>query len=140
MTIITIWINKMFFEIELKSGTTVYQQIIDKVKSDIAKGALAPGDRLPTIRDLAARIRINRNTVSKAYQELEREGLIYTRPGGGSFVANSSSDLKKRERIRILEKMAHDLAVEGYHFQIEKSELMNILTKQIELLEKGRKS
>ena len=129
----------MIFSIDPKSSKTVYQQIINRVKNDVARGALAPGDKLPTIRELAATLRVNRNTVAKAYQELERENIIFTRPGGGSFIADSTSDLQMKERTRILEEMAKDLVVQAFHFQIDNDKLFKIISKQIELIERGNK-
>ncbi len=71
----------MLIQINPASARPVYQQIIDQVKLDIALGRLAPGDRLSTVRDLAATLAINPNTIAKAYRQLEQEGTIVTRAG-----------------------------------------------------------
>src|SRR4051812_3035072 len=69
------------------SSVPIYLQIVDQVRRLIALGALRPGDRLPAVRDLAAQCRINRNTAARAIQELEREGIVRTQVGQGTFVA-----------------------------------------------------
>ncbi len=73
--------------IDLASRVPIYAQIIEQIKAQIAAGQLVPGDQLPTIRQLATDLRINFNTVARAYVELEREKLISTQRGRGTFVA-----------------------------------------------------
>jgi len=78
--------------IDPESRVPIYAQIVEQVKSQIAAGQLTPGDQLPTIRQLAADLRVNFNTVVRAYFELEREGLISTQRGRGTFVADSTEE------------------------------------------------
>ena len=73
----------MQIRIDNASDRPVYQQIIDQVKRDIALGRLAKDERLPTVRQLAEQLAINPNTISKAYRQMEQEGIINTRPGAG---------------------------------------------------------
>ena len=75
--------------IDPESRVPLYAQIVEQIQAHIAAGQLTPGDQLPTIRQLAADLRINFNTVVRAYLELEREGLISTQRGRGTFVADS---------------------------------------------------
>jgi len=119
----------MFFRIALASATSVYRQVGEQIKYAIATGALAPGDRLPPIRDVAAQTRVNRNTIAKAYSELEREGVIFSRPGQGSFVADGGSSIQKQQRVRILEGIVRDLYVQAFHFQITNDELRSIVER-----------
>ena len=81
----------MRIQVQFDLGQPVYVQIMDQVKSAAASGALQAGEPLPGIRPLAEQLRINRNTVAKAYFELEREGVIETRPGKGCFLRNGQS-------------------------------------------------
>lgn len=74
------------FNVDPRSGVPIYTQLIDQVKRSIAVGALAPGERLPTVKQLAVDLTINPNTVARAYRDLERDGVIETSPGRGSFV------------------------------------------------------
>ena len=76
----------MLFQVNFKSGKPAYLQLVDQVKAAAASGALQPGEALPSIRPLAEELRINRNTVAKAYSELESQGVIETLPGKGSFL------------------------------------------------------
>lgn len=75
----------MVFQINFKSGKPVYLQVADQIKSAAASGVLRPGEPLPSIRPLAEELRINRNTVAKAYTELESQGIIETAAGKGCF-------------------------------------------------------
>ena len=78
--------------IDQASRVPIYAQIVEQIKSQIAAGQLTPGDQLPTIRRLATDLRINFNTVVRAYLELESEGLISTKRGRGTFVADSPEE------------------------------------------------
>lgn len=82
----------MDLNLDPRSSTPLYRQIVDQVRRRVAQGVLRPGDRLPTIRDLAARARVNRNTAARAFQELEASGLVHTRVGQGTFVAETAGD------------------------------------------------
>jgi GntR family transcriptional regulator len=74
------------FTVDPRSGVPIYLQLSDQVKRAIALGALAPGEQLPTVKALALDLTINPNTVARVYRELERDGVIDTSPGRGSFV------------------------------------------------------
>ena len=74
------------FHLERRTGVAPYMQLVQQVKQALRLGFLEPGDQLPTVREVVAQIAINPNTVFKAYRELEREGLVESRPGLGTFV------------------------------------------------------
>jgi GntR family transcriptional regulator len=80
-------------EIDAGSPQPPGEQIQDQVRFAVAAGRLVPGDRLPSVRGLAAQALVNPNTVAKAYRELEREGTVETRPGDGVFVAGGATAL-----------------------------------------------
>ena len=84
--------------LDLHSGTPVYRQIMDQVRGGIASGALAAGDQLPTVRQLAVDLEINPNTVVRAYRELELGGLLETHQGTGTFI--SAQKMKRRDEQR----------------------------------------
>jgi GntR family transcriptional regulator len=75
------------FSLDPKSGVPIYRQIQDQVRYGIASGRLRPGEQLPTVRALAVDLSVNPNTVIKAYSELERQGVLTTEQGSGTFVA-----------------------------------------------------
>ena len=94
--------------LDLKSGVPFYRQIIDQIKSAIATGVVEPGDRLPTVRQLAVDLSINPNTVSRAYTELELTGLVETQMGSGTFVGSRPVERDDVERRRILDQLCQE--------------------------------
>ena len=101
--------RKVFrFALDLRSGVPVYRQIIDQVTGGIAAGALAPGDQLPTVRQLAVDLSINPNTVIRAYRELEIRGVLETEQGTGTFISNQKMRLDEAERQRSLNQLIGD--------------------------------
>ncbi len=96
-------------QLDLKSGVPFYRQIIDQVKSAIATGRIGPGDRLPTVRQLAVDLSVNPNTVSRAYTELELTGLVETQMGSGTFVGQQQVQQNDVERRRILDQICQEL-------------------------------
>jgi GntR family transcriptional regulator len=95
--------------LDLKSGVPFYRQIIDQVKSAIATGLIEPGDRLPTVRQLAVDLSINPNTVARAYTELELTGLVETQMGSGTFVGQRKVEQDDVERRRLLDEVCQEL-------------------------------
>ena len=87
--------------IDYRDARPIYAQIIDGFREQIAGGALQPGDRLPSVRELAAELTINPNTIQRSYRTLEAEGWIVTVPGKGCFVSDSS-DCRQQEVDRHL--------------------------------------
>jgi GntR family transcriptional regulator len=96
------------FQLDLKCGVPFYRQIIDQVKSAIATGTVGPGDRLPTVRQVAVDLSINPNTVSRAYTELELTGLVETQMGSGTFVGQTRVEQDEVERRRILDQICQE--------------------------------
>src|SRR5438132_2938757 len=101
----------MLFQVNFKSGKPVYLQIADQVRHAAASGALREGEALPSIRPLAEELRINRNTVAKAYAELESQGVIETVPGKGCFVRANHSPLKKAARLDLVTRAVEEAVV-----------------------------
>jgi GntR family transcriptional regulator len=95
-------------QLDLKSGVPFYRQIIDQVKSAIVAGVLDPGDRLPTVRQLAVDLSINPNTVSRAYTELELTGLVETQMGSGTFITHKEVSQDEVERRRMLDQICQE--------------------------------
>ena len=118
--------------IDNSSGRAVYQQIIDQVKRDIALGRLIKDEQLPTVRQLAAQLAINPNTIGKAYRQLEQEGIIVTKAGAGAFVANLNSNLSMSVRKKLLCSDIERVAVDAVHMQIDKKTLIQWFTAATE--------
>lgn len=94
--------------LDLHTGVPVYRQIIDQVRGALASGALAAGDQLPTVRQLAVDLAINPNTVVRAYKELELSGLLETHQGTGTFISSQMRSLDGAERNRQLGQIVAD--------------------------------
>jgi GntR family transcriptional regulator len=95
-------------QLDLKSGVPFYRQIIDQVRSAIATGQVEPGERLPTVRQLAVDLSVNPNTVSRAYTELELTGLVETQMGSGTFVGQMKVEQDEPERRRLLDQVCQE--------------------------------
>ena len=96
------------FRLDLHSGVPVYRQIVDQVRGGVASGALAVGDQLPTVRQLAVDLSINPNTVVRAYRELEFGGLLETHQGTGTFISAQKIRGGSEERARQLARIVED--------------------------------
>ena len=122
----------MQIKIDNASDRPVYQQIIDQVKRDIALGRLGKDEKLPTVRQLAGQLAINPNTIAKAYQQMEREGIITTRPGSGAFVANLDSDLSSSVKKKLISEDLERAVVDAFHMQIDGQTLLKWFNEAIE--------
>ena len=96
------------FQLDLHSGVPAYRQVIDQVRGGMAAGQLAPGDQLPTVRQLAVDLAINPNTVVRAYRELELGGLLETHQGTGTFISTQKIKRAEVERERQLAQIVGD--------------------------------
>ena len=121
----------MQIRIDNASDRPVYQQIIDQVKRDIAIGRLGRDEKLPTVRQLAGQLAINPNTIAKAYQQMEREGIITTRPGSGAFVANLDSDLSGSVKKKLISEDLERAVVDAFHMQIDSQTLLRWFNEAI---------
>lgn len=120
----------MHFQINFKSGTPVYRQLMEQIKASVASGLLKEGDPLPSIRPLAEQISVNRNTIIKAYMFLESEGVINTLPGKGSFICVNPPLFSKKERCEKLKAEVDELIVHAYHLKVSKADLEELLDQE----------
>lgn len=101
--------NERFgFRLDLRSGVPVYRQLIDQVLGGMAAGKLAPGDQLPTVRQVAVDLSINPNTVARAYREMEIRGVLETQQGTGTFISHQKVEQDEVERERRLAQIVDD--------------------------------
>ena len=124
----------MNFQIELAGSKPVYLQLIDQVKLAFAAGRLRPGDRLPPIRDVAAQVRVNRNTVARVYAELEREGIVYSRPGQGCFISDRGSSLARSEQTSQLSQRLDDLIAQAHLYDLSRDQLTDLFHKRLDAI------
>jgi GntR family transcriptional regulator len=127
----------MLVHVHPSSGVPLYLQIESQLKHAIAAGALKPGDALLPVRKLAAELRINPNTVARAYQNLERDGAIRTVPGGGTYVAENTPGLLKSEKLRRLRPFAMQVAVEGTQLRLTQEEILKLVKESLKELGEG---
>ena len=128
----------MQLKLNFKSGKPVYLQIVDQVRSAAAAGAIRTGDPLPSIRPLAEELRVNRNTVAKAYAELESQGVIETIAGKGCFVRANQSPYRKEVRLKLLTEEIDQAVVQAHHLQVTKAEFLRIAEQRFESFQEKR--
>ena len=121
----------MFDHIDPRSPTPLYAQIASRLRVAIASGELAPGDGLPSVRQLSGRLRINPATVVQAYRELEVEGLVSTRQGAGTFVQDVAPDRRKRDRLDEARRLVRALLAEAASMGITAVELRSALDQEL---------
>lgn len=122
----------MLIHLNYKTGQAAYLQIVDQVKYAAASGAIRPGESLPGIRPLAEQLRINRNTVAKAYSELERQGVIETAAGKGCFISQNSSPYKESVQHSILVEAIDHTIVQAHHFQVPHEKLRSLIEERLQ--------
>ncbi|MGO9881368.1 MAG: GntR family transcriptional regulator [Acidimicrobiales bacterium] len=93
------------FRLDPRAGVAPYRQLVDQVRQAVSLGLLRAGDRLPSVREVVTQITINPNTVHRAYRELEHEGVVEGRPGLGTFVVASSSQLASEDRETLIAEL-----------------------------------
>ena len=128
----------MLFQLNFKSGKAVYLQLVDQVKAAAASGAAGPGDPLPGIRPLAEDLRVNRNTVAKAYAELESQGVIETLAGKGCFIRANGTPLTRDVRRRLVAETIDDAVVQAHHLRIGQAEFLRLAEDRFQAFERKR--
>lgn len=111
--------NPIEFNLDLRSGVPIYVQVVEQVQELVATGQLSPGDQLPTVRQLASELRVNFNTIARAYRMLDEAGLISTQQGRGTYILDQSEeqlkDLLKKETLQgQVARFMSELARQGY--------------------------
>src|SRR6266498_721812 len=123
--------DAMMLQVNFKSGKPVYLQVVDQIKSAAASGELQTGESLPSIRPLAEELRVNRNTIAKAYGELESQGVIETLPGKGCFLKGNHSPLKKDARHKLLIEEIDQAVVQAHHLQVPRGEFLEMVRERL---------
>jgi GntR family transcriptional regulator len=128
----------MIIQLNFKSGKPVYLQIVDQIKMAAASGMLRPNEALPCIRPLAEELRVNRNTIAKAYSELESIGVIETVPGKGCFLKENHSPLKKEVRRKMLVEDIDQAIVQAHHLQVPATEFLKLIQERMAVFQDKR--
>ena len=114
--------------IDTKSGEPIYNQIYSQIKSQIISGELKESDMLPSIRGLAKDLRISFITTKHAYEELEKEGFIYTLPGKGCYVAPKNTEILREENLKRIEKHIEDIASLASSCNLSRADIIEMIT------------
>ena len=125
----------MLFHVDFKTGKPTYLQLVDQVRYAAASGGLRTGEPLPSVRELAEQLRVNRNTIAKAYTELESQGVIETVPGKGCFLKNGNTPFTKPVRERILLKEIDEAVVTAHHLQVDRASFLALVKERLDYFE-----
>ena len=126
----------MIFQVDFQAGKPVYLQLADQVRYAAASGRLQPGEPLPSLRPLAEELRINRNTIAKAYAELEGQGLIETIQGKGYFLKKSNSPFSKETREKLLLTEIDEAVVTAHHLQVPADRFLGLVKERVDYFQK----
>ena len=121
----------MFDRIDPRSPTPLYEQIASRIRVAVAAGELPEGHHLPSVRQLAATLRVNPATVVQAYRELEREGFVELKHGAGTFVRGISEERKKGERIRGAAELVQEMLSEAARLGVDGQDLRTALDREL---------
>ncbi|MDR1191735.1 MAG: GntR family transcriptional regulator [Verrucomicrobiales bacterium] len=117
----------MFLHLNPQSGEPVYRQMVRQLKQRIATGQLADGQQLPSVRDLSAELHVNPLTVAKAYQFLERDGLVEFRRGQGTFVAADRDRFSKAQQQKLIAPAVAQVVSEALHLGLSVGQLQQLI-------------
>jgi GntR family transcriptional regulator len=125
----------MHLHLSHDDGVPIYLQIVQQVRYLVAAGRLVPGEELPPIRVLAEQLRINPNTVARAYRELETAGVVTKRRTAGTYVSDAGSPLARRERLRILTERTDALLAEAHQLGFDLETIVALLRQRDQALQ-----
>lgn len=118
------------FVLDPKAGSPFYRQIIDQIKFGIASGKLKSGEQLPTVRSLAVELKVNLNTVAKAYKELEIQNILETHQGTGTFISNLEIQIPPKEKDKKLEEICNEFSTIAFSYGFSVEDIIKQLQKQ----------
>lgn len=127
-------------KIDPRSSTPIYEQIVVNIKEAILKGIISPAEKLPSIREMASILVTNPNTVSKAYGELERQGIIETLRGKGTYVCESFRPKLEEERMEVLLKSLKQVVLEAKYLNLTDEKLCSIIKNMYDTLDGGEEN
>ncbi|MBL8724589.1 MAG: GntR family transcriptional regulator [Planctomycetes bacterium] len=125
----------MLIRIDPRSAEPIFEQIVFAVKAALARGTATPGDKLPSVRELARDLAINPNTVVRAYEQLERDGVVVRRQGSGCFLTDRGSELGLVQRRRQLQELLRRAATDAFHLGFTAAEVRTALEQSLEQLQ-----
>jgi GntR family transcriptional regulator len=127
----------MNLEIDFRSGIPIYLQVVERIKERLASGQLKPGDQLPTVRALATDLRVNFNTIARAYRIMDESGIISTQQGRGTYILEMPNpEVIGSMRVKALEDLTRRYIEDAERLGVAPDELHKILNEQVTLLRK----
>jgi lexA DNA binding domain len=119
-------------QVDVRSRVPIYEQIVNSFKEMTVSGVLLPDEKIPSVRELAKEMTINPNTIQKAYQELERQGIIYMKRGQGTFINPNIKAKNREEKMEQLKEEIKKIIVESMYLGITKDEFIDIISTSYE--------
>jgi GntR family transcriptional regulator len=129
--------HAMFFQVDPANGVAIFDQVVRQVKFAVARGAIRPGNMVPSVRELAKELAINPNTVARAYQQLQSDGVLEGVRGLGLEVAADAVKLCRGERLKIVQARLRSALVEAMQSGLEPDELRGLVDKELSQLRKA---
>jgi GntR family transcriptional regulator len=124
--------KKLFLQIDFRSGLPIYTQIVNQIQAQVVAGVLKPGDQLPTVRALAEDLRVNFNTVARAYRLLDEARIISTQQGRGTYITEiPPPNVTEKLRKESLEALTHRFINEAMHLDFSKVEISQMVNDQL---------
>jgi len=117
------------FVLDPKTGIPFYRQIIDQIKYGIASGNLKAGEQLPTVRALAVELKVNLNTITKAYKELEIQNILETQQGSGTFISKTNISIPAKEKSKKLESICNEFLTIAFSYGFSTEDIIKELQK-----------
>ena len=123
----------MPFSLDFRSGIPIYVQVVEHIRQEVLNGDLKPGDQLPTVRRLAQDLRVNFNTIARAYRLLDEAGIISTQQGRGTYIlALPPPEVSEELRRKTLRSMVHQHLVDASRLNATPEEIMQFLKEQVD--------
>jgi len=127
----------MFFQVDPANGVAIFDQVVRQVKFAVARGAIRPGNMVPSVRELAKELAINPNTVARAYQQLQSDGVLEGIRGMGLEVAADAVKLCRAERLKLVQGRLRQALLEALQSGLEPDELRGLVEKELAHLRKA---
>jgi GntR family transcriptional regulator len=121
----------VFFYIDPRNGIAIYDQIARQVMFAVASGALQPGDRVPSVREVSRSLAVNPNTVSRAYRELQSNGILETVRGTGLEITTTAQETCRKERLKMIRERMHSVVEEALRSGLGAKEIRGLLRTEL---------
>jgi GntR family transcriptional regulator len=133
--------KKLILQIDFRSGLPIYTQIVNQVQAQIASGIIKPGNQLPTVRALAEELRVNFNTVARAYRILDEARIISTQQGRGTYITEKPPpEVNEKLRRETLEALTHRYISEAIRLDFSNSEIRQMVSDLLKVWNEAKES